>query len=121
MLKTNRNWGWIDRTYEVTSWVTIARWNMVAFSSGKLILATSGTPDWVAMQDWKGGDKINVALNLPGVEWEVDVKSSDLASVVPWTQMLINDKDSLKIVGAQETAIFKVTEVIGGKVYGYFL
>ena len=121
MLKTNRNWGGIDRVYEVTASTTIKRWEMVAISSGKLVNCSSGVPFGVAMADWTGWEFISVALNLPWVEWEVEVKSSDQATTVPWSALLVNDKNSLKLAWDGDTAIFKVTEVSNGKFYGYFV
>lgn len=120
MLKTNRNWWGIDRMYEVATSNTIKRWEMVAMSSGKIANCASGIPFGVAMQDWVAGDMISVALNIPWVEWEVDVKSTDQASTVAWSLMLVNDKNSLKLKWSNDTAIFKVTEVLNGKFFGYF-
>lgn len=120
MLKTNRKGGGIDRIYEVATSNTIKRWEMVAISSGKVANCSSGVPFGVAMQDGAAGDFISVALNLPWVEWEADIKAADLATTIPWVALLVNDKNSLKKAGWWDTAIFVCTEKVNDKVYGYF-
>lgn len=121
MLKTNRNWGGIDRMYEIGTGVTVARWELVALSSWKLANCASWVPFGVAMAGWTAGQFIPVALNLPWVEWEADIKSADLATVIPWVTLLVNDKNSLKKVWSWDTAIFVCTEKVNDKVYGYFI
>lgn len=120
MIKTNRRWGGIDRVYEVTASTTIKRGEFVAITSGKLVNCASGTPFGVAMADGTGWDFIPVALNIPWVEWEADVKAADLATIIPWVALLVNDKNSLKKAGSWDTAIFVCTEKVNDKVYGYF-
>lgn len=120
MLKTNRNWGGIDRIYEVATSNTIKRWEMVSISSGKVANCSSGVPFGVAMQDWGAGDFISVALNLPWVEWEADIKAADLATTIPWVWLLVNDKNTLKKNGGSDTTIFICTEKVWDKVFGYF-
>lgn len=120
MIKTNRRWGGIDRVYEVTAATTIKRGEFVGITSGKLVNCASGTPFGVAMADGTGWDFIPVALNIPWVEWEVDVKTADQATTVVWSGMIVNDKNSVKLKWEADP-IFKITEVVNGKYYGYFL